>query len=350
MGAPVYTTREQVKTALDSVETARNNRKIDRAIRGGSQAVERLTLRQFYPTVATRTFDWPDPDGDRPLAWRLWLERNTLATSAGVTVVSGGDTLTAGEFFLRPDDGPPYDRVEINLGSSGSWSSGPSSPQRAISVAGSFGYAISEDTGPAIAADMTSGAPSCNITASGDVGVGSLIRIGTERMNVTRRTMLTTGQTLQLPVDALMSTQAIRVTTGTAFALDETIMLDSEKMRVDEITGNTLTVTRAWDGSTLAAHTGSTIYAPRTLTVERGQCGSTAAEHTTGDTVMIFRFPPLIEELALAEALVTLEQTSSAYARTSGAGDNERETAGRAISDLRARVKRAFYRPRTGAV
>lgn len=338
-----------MKAALGSAETARNNYKVDRAIRGGSQAVERLTLRKFYPTFATRTFDWPDPDGDRPLAWRLWLQRNTIASSSGVTVVSGGTTLAANQFFLRPDDGPPFDRVEINLGTSGTWSSA-STPQRAISIGATYGYDIDERTGPTIASDMTAGALTCAITASTDIGVGSLIRIGTERMNVAGRTMLTTGQTLQLPVDDLMSSQAIRVTNGALFAVDETIMLDSEKMRVDEITGNTLTVKRGWDGSALAAHTGTTIYAPRTLTLERGACGTSPAGHTTGDAVMIFQFPPLVADLALAEAVVTVEQVTSGYARMSGAGDNERETAGRAISDLRARVKKAFYRPRTGAV
>lgn len=349
MGAPVYATREQVKTALDSVETARNNRRIDRNIRAGARAVERLTLRVFYPTVDTRYFDWPD-EQDTPKSWRLWLGKDELVSVTQLT--AGGVTLTPSEYLLRPDTGPPFDRVETNLGTAGSFSSGPDTWQRAITVTGVYsGCRIDEVTGPDLAANMADTTTrTCDITASADIGVGSLIRVGSERMNVTARSMLTTAQTLLVPMDNVASSTSVRVTTGSLFVEDEVILLGAEKMRVDEITGNTLIVKRAWDGSVLASHNGDTVYAARRLTVERGACGTTAATHTTGDDVLVYQPPELINQYTIAYALAAGQQESAAYGRVIGSGDNAREAAGRALMELQDRVARSYYRYRTMAV
>ena len=47
-------------------------------------------------------------------------------------------------------------------------------------------------------------------------------------------------------------------------------------MLITDIAGNNLIVKRQKSGSTLAAHTGSTIYAPRQVTITRGDLGTTA--------------------------------------------------------------------------
>jgi hypothetical protein len=117
------------------------------------------------------------------------------------------------------------------------------------------------------------------------------------------------------------------------------LLIDSERMRIDDIAGNTLIVTRAWDGSTIAAHTaGATIYAPRTLTVARGALGTTAAAHGSGSTVYRWDAPGPVRQLCVAEALTDLLQGRSGYARTAGAGENEREATGRGLKDLRDRA------------
>jgi hypothetical protein len=123
-------------------------------------------------------------------------------------------------------------------------------------------------------------------------------------------------------------------------------------MRVDEIAGNALVVTRAWDGSTIAAHAvGASIYAPRTLTVVRGALGTTAATHSNGASVARCDPPGSVRQLCIAEALTDLLQGRSGYARTAGSGDNERETSGKGLADLRARVHTSHGRKaRTRAV
>jgi len=110
-------------------------------------------------------------------------------------------------------------------------------------------------------------------------------------------------------------------------------------MRVDDIAGNTLVVTRAWDGSTIAAHSvGATVYAPRMLTVQRAALGTTAATHLTSASVYRWDPPGPVRQLCVAEALTDLLQGRSGYARTAGAGENEREATGRGLKDLRERV------------
>jgi len=344
---PVYCTREQVKTALDSVETARNNRRIDRHIASGAESVEKLTLRKFYPDVGTRTLDWI-PELDSPESWRLWLGENELAGQP-TAITAGGVALNLANVYARPDTGPPFDCLEINRGSSAAWSSAATS-QRAISITGTFGSCPFEDvTAATLAAGINSSVTTVTIGASWEIGVGSLLLCGTERMWVTNRSMLTTGQTLQVLMDANQSSTAVAVTTGSAFTEDEVIMLDSEKMRVDEITGNTLHVKRAWDGTALASHAGGvTIYSARQLTVERGVLGTTEASHLLGDSVLVFRPPSLINQLNIAYAEVGFLDEASGYSRTVGSGDNEREAAGRRLVQLELRVKTGFYRYRTG--
>lgn len=138
---------------------------------------------------------------------------------------------------------------------------------------------------------------------------------------------------------------------GTAFRSGETILLDAERIRVVDIAGNNLTLRRAVDGTTLAAHTTATVYALRALTVTRGALGTTAASALTGATVYEWQPPALAGELNLAYAVNILLQRQSGYARTVGEGENQREAAGRGIREIEKEAKSALGRQaRTGAV
>src|SRR4051794_17220060 len=72
MAAVWQATLEQVKAALDSKETARNNAQLARLIGSSTDSIERDQLhRRFYPEIGTRSFDWPsrvESDGSRTLA------------------------------------------------------------------------------------------------------------------------------------------------------------------------------------------------------------------------------------------------------------------------------------------
>lgn len=337
MARPWYVTREEVKAELDVRETARSNTRIDRAIEAACETVEGDLHRIFYPELDTRYFDWPGPQYARP--WRLWLDANELISVT--TLSSGGTTIAASDYFLEPNAyGPPYDRIEVDLDSSAAFGGGDTH-QRDITVTGLFGYKNDETTlgVTAEALDASETGVDVDGATSATVGVGSLLRVDTERLIVTGRTQLDTGQNLGGNLTASNSNTTVTVADGTQFAVDEVILIDSEKMRIDDIAGNTLTVTRPWDGTTLAAHTaGADIYAPRTLTVTRGALGTTAATHLTAATVYRWNPPAAVRQLTLAEAVNDLLQGRAGYARTAGTGESEREMTGRGLEALRKRV------------
>lgn len=339
MVLPSYATREAVKAALDVKLTARSDRQVDEALAAASRTVEGLTHRRFYPEVATRYFDWPGGQYARP--WRLWLDQHELI-SVDVLMVAGR-TIPSSDYFLRPDDGPPYTRLEIDLDSSATFASG-ATHQRAIAITGVFGYAADEAAAGQLAAAVDSSATSVTVSDGAAVGVGDLIRVGDERLVVTGKTMASTGQTLQDPLAASNADTLVQVEDGTAFHVDEVILLDAERMLIVDIAGNNLVVKRAHDGSVLAAHTGSTVYAHRTLTVERGALGTAAAAHDDGDPIARHVPPSLVTELTVAEALNTLLQRQSGYARVIGTGDQQREAAGRALRDIRDQAYTALGR------
>ncbi|MDX3643228.1 hypothetical protein [Streptomyces sp. MB09-02B] len=338
MTTPWLATREEIKAELDVKETARSNARIDRALADATEAVHGLCHRVFYPVQETRYFDWPNGQYARP--WRLWLDANELVSVT--TLTSGGVTIAASDYFLEPNAyGPPYNRIEIDLDSSAAFSSGDTH-QRAISVTGLFGYSNDETTLGATAETLDASETGIDVdaTTSASIGVGSLLRIDSERVIVTGRTQLDTGQTLGgAGLTNVNSAVTVTVQSGAAFAAGESILIDGERMRVDDIAGNTLVVTRAWDGSTIAAHSvGAPIYAPRTLTVTRGALGTTAATHSTSTTVYRWDPPGPVRQLCVGEAVTSLLQGRSGYARTAGSGEYERETTGRGLKDLRERV------------
>lgn len=334
-------TREEVKGAADIAETAYVNSRIDRAIEAGTEDVETLCHRVFYPTVATRHFDWPDAQNGT--SYRLWLNQHEVASVTEVT--SGGVVIPSSDYLLYPDGGPPYNRLEIDLSSSAAFGGG-STHQKDISIAGVYiGCPVREEPAGALAAAIVSTtATTVDVTNSGAIGVGQLLRLGSERMVVTGKAMLTTGQTLQTAMTADTSNTVCVVTDGTAFAAGEVILLNAEKMLVEDTADNTLIVRRMFDGSVLAEHTGSTIYARRRLTVERGVLGTTAAEHLLGATVVKHRFPAAARRLAIAEAQNTLAQESAQWARQIGSGENAREVFAKGLKDAREQCYDALGR------
>ncbi len=346
---PAYCTREAVMTAPQVQETAQNIAQVDAAVSAAPTSIEGLLHRRFYPWTGTRYFDWPNFQYAAP--WRLWLDGNELASVSAITVDNGATALTAGQYVLRRSDGideAPYDLIEILLSGSGALSSS-TTHQRAVAITGVYiGCPLNTAPAGATAEALDDSETAVDVTDSAAIGVGHIIKIDSERMLVTDKTLLTTGQTLQTPVGAGSDEVAIVVTTGSAYTVGERIQLDSETMQILSIAGNTLTVQRAVGGSVLASHTGATIYAPRTLTVVRGALGTTAATHLTAAAITRHVIPPLVEQLAEAEAIVQLANKGAAYARTVGEGENARQVNGRALTDLRKDAMAAHYRMRTG--
>jgi len=340
MAAVWYCTREDVKRALDAAETARNDAQVDRAIESGAQAVEGLTHRRFYPELATRYFDWPSPQRSRP--WRLWLDADEVISVT--TLVAGGVTIPSSDYFLEPvNSGPPFTHVEINLASGSAFQAG-ATHQRAIAMTGLFGHSAAEAPAGALAEALDNSETGVDVTDSSLVGVGTIIKVESERMIVVGRSMLDTTQNTSA-LTASSSDVAITGITAGTIKVGEIILVDAERMLVVDVAGTTLVVKRAWDGMALAAHSaGADIYAPRTLQVERGALGTTAASHADTTPVTKHLVPALVRDLNVAEAINQLQQETSGYARVIGEGENAREGTGRSLFDLRRDTVTAYGR------
>lgn len=313
-----YASRESVMDALDIKAAAYTSGQVDRAIESSSRKVEGLTRRIFYPLTATKSWDFPN---DQAESWTLWLDANELVSV--FSFVSGGTAVPAANFNLEPNQyGPPYDRIEINRGTSSTFNSGPLTPQRSLVVNGVFsGCPADELSEGTLTAGITSSATS--LVASRPVGVGRILRIDSERMLVTERTFATSAQTIQTPLTANLSNTILAVTDGTQFALRESLLIDAERMLVVDIAGNNLIVKRAQQGSVLATHSGSTVYWARTLTVTRGALGTTAGAHSLAAPVVRHVVPGAVEELTIAYCLARLLGESGGYSRQVGSGSSE---------------------------
>lgn len=350
MGSGWLCTREDVKSALDSAETARNNRRVDRAIAAATGSIKGLTHRDFRPTLDTRYFDWPDLNRSR--SWRLWLGEDELISAT--TVTAGGTVLAPADILLTfgVNGEAPFAAVETNIGSNSVFEAGDTH-QRAIGILGLYGYRDDEEVVGSLSAGLAAddaATASINWTTA-DIGVGDLLRIGAERMTVADKSMVDTGQDLQSPLTASTGDTLIAVTSGTQFGVDQVLLLDAERVLVVDVAGNNLVVKRAWDGSVLGAHTGSSIYSLMGVDVDRAQQGTTLAAHLSGALVYRHLVPGLVNQLAVAESLVALQQQAAGYAHTERAGEGERVTAATGLADLREQVRREFGRKiRAGAI
>jgi hypothetical protein len=350
-----YATREDVQRALDSKTTARNTLQIARALEDASRGAEDLCHRMFFPVQATRFFDWPPRAGMTP--WILRLNDQELISVTALS--SGGTVIPSTSYNLEPVNyGPPFSRVEIKLTSNAAFGGG-NTYQRDIQISGVWGYRNTESSGGTLAAAVsTSTATTVTVDgpASAAVGVGSILRLDSERMIVTGRTQITTGQTLGAPgLTAQANSVTVAVTTGASFAVDEVLLIDAEKLLITDIAGNSLIVRRGWDGTVLAAHTaGATIYAPRTLTVTRGVLGTTADVHANASPVYRWEPPGPVKQLVIAEAINSLTTESSGYSKTARAGStgsSERTRDQGALQDRRDATYNACGRKaRTRAV
>lgn len=268
------------------------------------------------------------------------------------TLTSGGVTIPSTDYFLEPNrSGPPFNRLEIDLDSSAAYGGGDTH-QRNIAVTGLWGYRNTETAVGALAEalDASETAVDVNGAAAAALGVGSILRVDSERMLVTGRRMLDTGQNVGgSGLTAQANSVTVTVADGTAFAVDEILLIESERMLIVDIAGNNLTVIRAWDGSVLAAHAAAVdIYAARTLTVRRGALGTTAATHSTATSVVRWEPPGLVRDLVIAEVINRVTNEQAGYARTrrtsGGLSSNDQAKTARDLPMLREQTYSACGR------
>ena len=346
---PTYVTRQQLAGALDVAPSAAAARELDRKIVEATAAVDQLCRRTFVPTTDTRSFDWPAPGHSSP-SYRLWLDDDELISLTSVT--AGGVAVSTGDVLLEPvNEGPPYDRLDLNMGTSTFWTI-DDTWQRSIVVTGLWGG--SSDAREAVgtlseALDTSETDIDVSAATAAAAGVGDVLVVDSERMLVTGWSWATTGETASLT--ASMADRSITVADIGTYADGETLLIGGERILVVDRAGTTLTVDRAQGGTTLVAHTTATLFGARTLRVVRGSSGSTAASHSTGATIERQLYPALVSQLAFAEATVGWLQGRGGYSRsTQGAGESSRKAPTGTLEDLRDQCARAHRRYRWATV
>lgn len=339
-----YATRERVMRASDIKASAYLSSEIDSAIEQASQAVDDLCQRGdgirpgFAPWQGSVTYNWPIRNNDD--AYRFYLNRQSLFSLD--SVVSGGIDITA-DSFGWPTDGPPYRAVDVNVASSNLFTFIDGIGQRSLVITGTWcGVPVLENNQPTWQLGSSPSSTDTQITLNMPFGVGSILRVGSERMLVTDRTWLDSGQSASLTLSA--AAQTLAVSNGAGFLIGEELLIDSERVLIRDIAGNNLTVERAYSGSVLAAHVSSEIFYGRSATISRGALGSTAAGHSSGALVYRYSTPKVIEQLTVAYAQDQRAQENANYARTVGSGSGQHDAGGVSIPDLEERVLASYGR------
>lgn len=322
-----YTTREQIKAAIP-IQGSDVNALIDSYNEAAAEDVEKALGLRFIPETAIKFFRWPQERGryqtldlvDQPVIAVTLIQAKAQDTTP--------TTIPAADYFLEPvNAGPPFTRIEIDRSSTSIFESGDDTPQRAIAVTGRWAYREDTEAAGTIAEELDATETGVDVSDSSLIGVGDTILIDSEAMFVSEKALLDTTANLNAALIADKSERTVAVTDGTLIKQGEIITVDSERMLVESISANNLTVTRGYDGSSLAAHDNATdIYAPRTLTATRGENGTTAATHTTGTAIARYAPPGDVFEYCRAYAIAHYKQGTSGWTGQIGGSEVGVET------------------------
>ena len=337
-----YATREALK-AIVGIGGASLDAAIDASIEAASEDIEVAHGRRYIPYTATKQYPWPSKRN--PSAYRLDLDEDLLAVTALTKDTDDVTAIASTDYFLEPvNTGPPYYHIEIDLASTAYFSSEDTS-QRALRVTGRWGYGEDTKAAGALAEADDGSETALDVTDASLIDVGNTILIGTEAMFVSGRAVLTIGTTLNDTLTADLDDVTVTLASGAAAKQGEVLLLDSEKVLVESISGNDLTVKRAYDGSVLAAHsTGITVYAYRTLTVVRAVNGTTAATHATAAAITKYAPPADIVELCIAQAIAHLKQGQSGWTGQISGGEGAVQVRMVDLFHLRERMKSKYKR------
>lgn len=202
---PLMLLSEFEQQNLKEVSSAGSKAKIRRFIIACGQMLQKQCNRRFDERIEIRYYDVIQScDGGPVSGLDLYLD-DDLRT---VSTLTNGDTETiANEFYvLVPRDNPAKRLIRLTYASNLYWR-WTTEYKDAIQVAGTWGFGGEWQ--------------SINATLSGDVN---------------------------------SSTTSLTVSSGAAFEVGMTLKLDNEYLLVTNISSNTLTVRRAFNGSTGAAH------------------------------------------------------------------------------------------------
>ena len=347
-----YTSREKFKVAAN-ISGAQWNDTIERVIEASSRDVDRWTRRHFIPKTQTRLYRYPQPRAG--VAGVLWLDQDLLSISTLQTQAqnSSPTTISSSDYFLEPNNPEPdgntrYNRIEIDLSSTAAFEGGDT-PQRSISVAGSWGWSNAtkssgaiDDSGGISASDTT-----LIVSDASKIDVGDTLLIDSEQIFVSDRSFAARGSILLDEGSDLAGTNAtvtVTIDGSHGIVAGEVIRIDSEQMYV-------VSVIRAWDGSVLASHSNNAaIHVNRTLTIERGVNGTTAASHSDDASITKYSPDSDVSRWCMAEAIASYHQEHAGWGVVVGTGGGASALDGRDLSQLRQSMVNYYRKMREGVI
>ena len=326
-----YATREAVKAAA-GIKGPAENADIDEKLEAGSEDVEEFLGRAFIPETAERRYRWPPRNGGGAT---LRIPRQDLIAVTQLQTKAedtSPTTLIANDYFLEPfNDGPPFTRIEIDASSTASFEAGDTA-QRSIGVTGRYGFREDTVAAGTVSSGLASSDAAVSMVCSDSslIDVGDTLLIESDALFISEKTLVDVAADLNdNSVTASINNVSITLDDGSKVLQGEVITLDSERMLIESISSNVLTVERAVDGSTLAAHsTGINVFAPRTLTVVRGVNGVTAATHANSTAITKYAPPADIRGYVIAYVIFERHQDSTGRTGVSGGDQGGVETKG----------------------
>lgn len=311
---------------------------IDDAIEASAQDITSAPLRRIHPIENhTVKYDWPPKDKSRNNI--LWfndvdvLEINSLKID--------GTLIDPNDYILHPYNvDKPYRWVELK-DSSGKVFTSSADRQHAIEINATTGYDNTMVKDGIISSVLDADDNLVKMTSC-DVGVGSLLKINSEWVNVIDRFWSQTMDILTEDADSQSNVITLTIASLGAYMPGEVIRIGQEIMRVEsysEYSGD-LMVQRAVHGSPLSnLKKGSVIERQDLYKLERAVLGSNLTSHAIQTDVYRWKVPPLINQLAIAETLLTLHKSVTNYRIKLS------EASSWPIEDLRLKVWAKFKRP-----
>ena len=302
-----------VNDVIEDQQTAgANEARWYQAIRDASDFLQK-EIGWFIPVTATRYLR------GRASA-RLFVPPLLSVTS----ISNDGTALTGSDYLLEPDgrhwENGPYTMLTVDPDASNlsAWTD----KDAKVVIAGTWGlFARLVSTGATVGSNQSDTAESLVVSDGGKVSPGMVLLIGSEQELVTGWGEPTANVTA---LNGAISTgdQVLTLDDGTTVKRGEIIRVDFEQMKVRDIRGNQVSVIRNWNGSGLASHLNDAqVDVYRTVSVERAVNGTTAAAHTSATAISRYVAPDDVQFLTRQIATLMLNKAKSGYQGRSGNTD-----------------------------
>lgn len=310
ISSPFYIGLEELKSFLD-VKTDTKNDRYKLLVAAISRFIENHTGRKFYPTTEARYFDWESP---REVIFR----RDDLLSVSALHDGSADKVVDISYLLYEEKNYPPYRKIILEPTMDSFFYD--NYKEQSIKITGDWGYCDTVvDTG-ITCPDLSSGATSMAVSNGSKIDIGWLLLIDSERIFVQDISESDSGEDTSGSVEDY--TIDIPVGTPSAFHVGEILRINDENMKVKRINASSVSVERAYDGTTPVSHSsGVDVYVYRTFTIEGAQHGSTPASHTIGATIS--RYVPPADIVIACGILVSRadKRSDSSWSDTLGSSE-----------------------------